>query len=128
MCSDHRDGAGTHRTMEAGSWEPAKMNMNKSTEERPVTLNDKLKELNIWSPGLCLEEARKRLLETDEFKNQKMAIEALAERYECLVMFLPCAHPVLNPIERYWRLVKMTARKANSPPNRSLVTSSIVTT
>ena len=96
------------------------MNMNKSTEERPITLNDKLKELNLWSPGLRLEEARKRLLETDEFKNQKMAIEALAERHGCLVMFLPCAHPVLNPIERYWRLVKMTARKANSPTQSKL--------
>lgn len=228
------DGAGTHRTMEEGAWNPAKMNLTKETEARPVTLEMKLKQLNLWNDGksktrkkatvlkqkersnkqrkkkkrsskkqakkkvarngeattgmtlkrssrrrkrkidpaydyedfnngnasesesgegfdadydvkndnddvseqddqdmenesseqhipiptsdykkMSVKEARDILFGTREFIDQRMAVEALAEKYNVIVLFLPCASPVLNPIERLWRLIKNEVRRKN---------------
>lgn len=43
-----------------------------------------------------------------------MALEELARKFSNIaVIFLPPCSPVLNPIERFWRLIKAFVRKCN---------------
>jgi hypothetical protein len=217
------DGAGTHRTMEEGAWNPRQMNKKVPKDDAPVTMEMKLKELKLWNHGLSkihkkcnkvkavkkkkessknpkkatVSQSRPRrnrkstsfddsennnnngvlesssdgsavgsadeydsvidneegsmsddyslsadlseslsessissdceseyktmlkgeamdiLLKTPQFLQQRLAVERLAEKHGCLVLFLPCASPVLNPIERFWRLIKHHVRRRN---------------
>ena len=116
------DGAGTHRMMEEGSWNPHAMNLKKPSPDKPITMHAKLQELGINHVGLTRDKAMEILLNRPEFIKQRLAVEAIAEHYGCFVLFLPCAHPVLNPIERYWRLVKCKVRAKNGPTKGELAT------
>ena len=121
------DGAGIHRGLGDNSMRPKQMNLNKKKDGHPETLVQALKRLKLYGDGksktregkngtmkkMSKDEAIEILLASDAFLSQDMEVEVVAREKEGLVLFLPCAHPVLNPIERFWRLVKNDARQRN---------------
>jgi hypothetical protein len=114
------DGAAVHRTMSPESWNPNKMNLLKVTDKAPITLRAKFEELNMDWRGVPVYEARQMLLNTPAFKSQRMAIETLAEEFNCLVILIPNSHPHLNPIEYLWRYLKAHTRALNNAGKAAL--------
>ena len=130
------DGAPTHRPFGPGFRDPSsgKMRFTEATEEKPVTLKAWLEELGLWNEGYSYTrkgkggkklkmrraEAEELLRQSAAFLAQRMAVEELGRKFGVLVVFLPCAHPMLNPIEKLWRMMKNMVRRLNGPTKEDL--------
>jgi hypothetical protein len=113
----YADGAAFHRTFlpHEGSFNPAvsSMNWKKTSEKKPVSMHEKLVELNLMHllpsampPGGWAAPARKILFESKEFQSRKIAAEEIAEEYDAVYQLGPCAMPCLNPKENFYRWLK----------------------
>lgn len=72
---------------------------------------------------LTKREALDIILRSDHFARQKLAVQRLAEDVgggKILVLFLPCAHPVLNPIEKVWRAMKSNLVRINGVTQKGI--------
>ena len=102
------DGARTHTTFSSSSMKPqVTMNLYKATNEKPHTLKSELKKLDLWpTGGLSLKEASEIFQSTVLYLTQRSEFEELCEDMDCIGLYLPNSHPILNPIERLWRGIK----------------------
>lgn len=108
------DGARTQTTMPEDAINPNDMNLNDGGKNRnPMrTIGLKgcktvLQEERKWpAEGLSLADCRHLLWQWRRVLNQLTAAEALCRRYKIILLYNPKGHPVLNPIEEFWRLVK----------------------
>lgn len=108
------DGARTQKTMPAGAINPRKMNISDGGKNRAAMrgvgtagLRTVLIREKKWPPGgLSLVAARSLLCKWHVVRDQLTEAEELCRANNILLAYIPKAHPWLNPIEHYWRLVK----------------------
>jgi len=55
---------------------------------------------------MTLAQARQSLFQWEEYLKQLTEAEEMCKRYNIILLYNPKAHPWLNPMEKYWRLVK----------------------
>lgn len=119
------DGSSVHLVMEKGAWNPKQMNWDTPNADKPITLKEKLEELNIPIPvkmpkGGWVRWAQETLFATEEFSKQLTAGEKIAEQNGCFFLYGPVASPYFNPKENFYRFVKSRIRKANGPSLQQL--------
>ena len=123
------DGAPSHRVMPEDSMKPEKAILGNRDKHKGVanTLKKMLKQIGKWNSGKSFtettrkgepaamkkQEAVRLIQDWEEEQGRMIAVEEQAREYGALVLFLPCAHPMLNPTERLWRLVKVRLAMEN---------------
>lgn len=75
-----------------------------------IILNGVLEQHQGWNASARrnkkLDEVWDILLHSDAFSAPRFSVEKPTDQSGCFVLFLPTAHPMLNPIERFWRFIK----------------------
>lgn len=108
------DGAKTQKTMAPDAIDPNDMNLSDGGKNRTAMrligtqgLRRVLEENDMWpTGGLSLKAARKLLWRWHEVRNQLTELEMICREYGITLAYNPKAHPWINWIERFWRLVK----------------------
>jgi len=112
------DGASLHRVYPPNAWMPAKMNLEKITDKCPVTLKEKLVELNLWwkvaNYRAKVAPARKLLYETDAWKAQRIEPEEIAKKFYGVYLLGPSSLPCFNSKELFYRYTKGDCRQLNA--------------
>jgi hypothetical protein len=110
------DGARTHTTLPGGR-DGVSINLFAG----PNNLKDLLTSVGKWDDSYSLAEARELWGSLPESRGRWSEAEEIAERLGAILLYLPLAHPYINPIEMLWRAMKVHYRKFPTRDMRAML-------